>query len=326
MSESEQYDLVIIGGGPGGLSAGIYAMRAALKTVLVEMGAPGGQVNNSDSVENWPGDEHIGGAELAMKFSLHAQSYGLEIRSDEVAELEPGLEMHTVKLANGDTLQTHSIILATGGNPRKLDIPGEEDYYGKGVSYCAVCDGFFFRDKTVVVIGGGDTAAEESLYLAKLAKQVYLVHRRDALRAGALLQQRVKAECKIEILWNTVATAIKADDNGVRAVDLKDTQTGEQRELATDGVFIFIGFDPNNKLVPAGTNMNADGYVVTDGKCETNCPGVYVIGDLREKYARQIVLSAADGCTAALAAAHYVETRKATETCELPEELQDTAS
>jgi thioredoxin reductase (NADPH) len=326
MSESELYDLVIIGGGPGGLSAGIYAMRAALKTVLVEMGAPGGQVNNSDSVENWPGDEHIGGAELGMKFSLHAQSYGLEIRSEEVEDIEPGLDMHTVTLANGDTLRTHAVILATGGNPRKLNIPGEEDFYGKGVSYCAVCDGFFFRDKTVVVIGGGDTAAEESLYLAKLAKKVYIVHRRDALRAGALLQQRVKAECKIEILWNTVATTIKADDDGVRAVDLKDTRTGETRELAADGVFIFIGFDPNNKLVPAGTNMNANGYVITDEKCETNCPGVYVIGDLREKYARQIVLAAADGCTAALAAAHYVETRKASETCELPEVLQDTAS
>jgi len=326
MSESEMYDLIIVGGGPGGLSAGIYAMRAALKTILIEMGAPGGQVNNSDSVENWPGDEHIGGAELAMKFSLHAQSYGLEILSDEVVGLEPGLDFHTVQFSNGSVLRSHAIILATGGNPCKLGIPGEEELYGKGVSYCAVCDGFFFRDKTVVVIGGGDTAAEESLYLAKLVKQVYIVHRRDALRAGALLQQRVKAECNIEILWNSVPTAIKADDSGVCAVDLKDTQTGEQRELATDGVFIFIGFDPNNKLVPAGTNMNANGYVVTDNKCETNFPGVYVIGDLREKYARQIVLSAADGCTAALAAAHYVETRKASETCELPTELQDVAS
>jgi len=323
MSDSEFYDLIIIGGGPGGLSAGVYAMRAALKTILVEMGAPGGQVNNSDSVENWPGDEHIGGAELAMKFSLHAQSYGLEIRSDEVAELEPGLDSHTVKLASGNTLRSHAVILATGGNPRKLEIPGENELYGKGVSYCAVCDGFFFRDKTVVVIGGGDTAAEESLYLAKLAKQVYIVHRRDELRAGALLQQRVKAECKIEIIWNSVVTAIKSDDEGVTAVNLKDTQTGEQRDLGTDGVFIFIGFNPNNQLVPAGTKMNADGNVVTDEKCETNSPGIYVIGDLREKYARQIVLSAADGCTAALAAAHYVETRKASEACELPAELQD---
>jgi thioredoxin reductase (NADPH) len=326
MSESDIHDLIIIGGGPGGLAAGIYAMRAALKTVLIEMAAPGGQVNNSDSVENWPGDEHIGGAELAMKLALHAQSYGLEIRSAEVVELEPGLEFHTVKLADSSTLHAHAVILATGGNPRKLNIPGEGEFYGKGVSYCAVCDGFFFRNKTVVVIGGGDTAAEESLYLAKLAKQVYIVHRRDTLRAGALLQQRVKAECKIEIIWNSVVTEIRADDDGVTAVDLKDTRTGEQRELATDGVFIFIGFDPNNQLVPAGTKMNADGYVVTDDKCETNCPGIYVIGDLREKYARQIVLSAADGCTAALAAAHYVETRKASEVCELPEEMQGMAS
>ena len=325
MSESEMYDLVIIGGGPGGLAAGIYGMRAALKTVLLEMGAPGGQVNNSDSVENWPGDEHISGAELAMKFSMHAQSYGLEIRSAEAIELEPGLEYHTVKLSDGDVLRTHAVILATGGNPRKLQVPGEDEFYGKGISYCAVCDGFFFRDKTVVVVGGGDTAAEESLYLAKLAKQVYIVHRRDALRAGALLQQRVKAECKIEILWNSVVTTIKAGEDGVNAVDLKDTQTGEERELATDGVFIFIGFNPNNKLVPAGTNMNADGYVTTNEKCETNFPGIYVIGDLREKYARQIVLSAADGCTSALAAAHYVETRKVEETCELPESLQDIA-
>ncbi len=269
MSDSELYDLIIIGGGPGGLSAGIYAMRAALKTVLVEMGAPGGQVNNSDSVENWPGDEHIGGAELAMKFSLHAQSYGLEIRSDEVVELEPGLDYHTVKLAGGSALRSHAVILATGGNPRKLEIPGENELYGKGVSYCAVCDGFFFRDKIVVAIGGGDTAAEESLYLAKLAKQVYIVHRRDVLRAGALLGQRVKAECKIEVLWNSVVTAIKSDEEGVTGVSLKDTQTGEQRDLATDGVFIFIGFNPNNQLVPAGTRMNADGNVVT---AESGCP------------------------------------------------------
>lgn len=321
MSGDEVYDMIIIGGGPGGLTAGIYAMRAALKTVLIEVGLPGGQMNNSDSVENWPGDEHIGGADLAIKFSQHAKSYGLEVISQEVVDVEPGLEFHTVKLANGDTLQTHAVILATGGNPRKLNIPGEEEQYGKGVSYCAVCDGFFFRDKTVVVVGGGDTAAEESLYLAKLAKQVYLVHRRDALRAGALLQQRVKAECKIEILWNSIVTEIKADDNGVCGVDLQNTQSGGKSELSADGVFIFIGFEPNNKLVPAGTKMNANGYVITDEKCETNAPGIYVIGDLREKYFRQIVISASDGATAALAAAHYVEARKSAEACELPEAL-----
>ena len=326
MSGNDVYDLIIIGGGPGGLTAGIYAMRAALKTVLIEVGLPGGQMNNSDSVENWPGDEHIGGAELAIKFSQHAKSYGLEVISEGVVALEPGLDFHTVKLASGDSLQAHAVILATGGQPRKLNIPGEEEQYGQGVSYCAVCDGFFFKDKTVVVVGGGDTAVEESLYLAKIVKQLYIVHRRDALRASALLQQRVKAECKIEILWNSVVTKINANDNGVCGVDLRNTQSGEKSELAADGVFVFIGFEPNNQLVPAGTKMNADGYVVTDEKCETNAPGIFVIGDLREKYFRQIVISAADGATAALAAAHYVEARKSAETCELPEALQTEAS
>ena len=322
MAENSIYDLIIIGGGPGGLSAAVYAMRAALETALIEKGVPGGQIAMSAEVENYLGFESIGGTELSMKFAQHVQSYGLEIISREVTALEPGLEHHRVRLANGDEMLTHAVILATGGRPRRLNVPGESTLYGKGVSYCGVCDGFFFRNKTVVVVGGGDTAAEEALYLAKLADKVYLVHRRDELRAGMILQQRVKAECKIEILWNTVVTAIKAKDDGVYAVDLKDVQTEKQRELPTDGVFIFVGFLPNNQLVPAGTKMNADGYVVTDEKCETNTPGIYVIGDLREKYARQIVIAAGEGATAALAAAHYVETKKAgSEACELPAEL-----
>jgi thioredoxin reductase (NADPH) len=322
MSEADLHDVVIVGGGPGGLSAGIYAMRAALETILIEKGAAGGQVAISDAVENYPGFEHITGYELSQKFLQHAQSYGMEIVQEEVVAVEPGLDFHTVRLANGDILKSHTVILATGGSPRKLDIPGEDEYYGKGVSYCGVCDGFFFKQKTVVVVGGGDTAAEEALYLAKLAKHVYLVHRRDALRASMILQQRVKDECKIEILWNSVVTEIKANDEGVNAVDLQDTQTGEQRELSTDGVFVFVGFVPNNQLVPAGIKMNADGYVVTNEKCETNMPGIYVIGDLREKYAKQIVVAAADGCTAALVAAYFVEMKKSGESvCELPEEI-----
>lgn len=322
MSEADFYDVVIVGGGPGGLSAGIYAMRAALETILIEKGSAGGQVAISDAVENYPGFEHITGYELSQKFLQHAQSYGMEIVQEEVVAVEPGLDFHTVRLANGDILKAHTVILATGGSPSKLDIPGEDEYYGKGVSYCGVCDGFFFREKTVVVVGGGDTAAEEALYLAKLAKHVYLVHRRDALRASMILQQRVKDECKIEILWNTIVTEIKANDQGVAGVSLEDTQTGEERELATDGVFIFVGFVPNNQLVPAGIKMNADGYVVTNEKCETNMPGIYVIGDLREKYAKQIVVAAADGCTAALVAAYFVEMKKSGEAvCELPEEI-----
>jgi thioredoxin reductase (NADPH) len=315
------YDLIIVGGGPGGMSAGIYAMRAALRTVLIEKGVPGGQVNLSDEVENYPGYEHISGAELSMKFAEHARSYGMEERNEEVTAIEPGLEYHKVKLANGQILTTHAVIMATGGSPRKLNIPGEDELYGKGVSYCAVCDGFFFRGKELIVVGGGDSACEEALYLAKLASKVYLVHRRDALRASMILQQRVKEDCNIEILWNTVVTEIKAAEEGVNAVALQDTQTREQRDMPIDGVFIFIGFEPNNQLVPAGARMNTDGFVVADDKCATNIPGIYAVGDLRERYARQIVLAAGDGCLAALAAAHYVEVQKSkkiSDACEAP--------
>jgi thioredoxin reductase (NADPH) len=305
------YDLVIIGGGPGGMAAAIYAMRAAMKTVLVEKGAPGGQINLSDEVENYPGFIHTSGAELSMKFAEHARSYGIEERYDEVAAVKPGLDHHTVQLASGQTLKTHALILSTGGSPRKLGIPGEDDFFGKGVSYCAVCDGFFFRGKEVIVVGGGDSACEEALYLAKLVSKVYIVHRRDSLRASMILQQRVAAQCNIEVLWNTVVTEIGAGDDGVDSVTLKDAQSDAKRRMSIDGVFIFIGFVPNNELVPAGSRMNADGFVITDEKCETHIPGIFAVGDLRERYARQIVLAAGDGALAALAAAHYVEDRKA---------------
>jgi thioredoxin reductase (NADPH) len=314
------YDLVIIGGGPGGLSAGIYAMRAALKTVLIEKAAPGGQVNLSDEVENYPGFTHINGSELAMRFAEHARSYGLEEINDDVTAVEPGLEYHTVKLSGGREIHTHAVILATGGTPRKLDVPGEGDLYGKGVSYCAVCDGFFFRGKQVIVVGGGDSACEEGLYLAKLAERVYLVHRRDSLRASRILQQRVAAECKMEVLWNSTVKEVLADSGGVNGVLLCDTQNGSERHVPIDGVFVFIGFDPNNQLVPVGVRMSTDGFVITDDRCCTSIAGIYAVGDLREKFARQIVIAASDGCQAALAAAHYVETRKARgeDSCELP--------
>jgi thioredoxin reductase (NADPH) len=313
MANREYYDVIIIGGGPAGLSASIYALRASMRTVLIEKASPGGQVTLSDEVENYPGFKSINGYDLSEKFLSHAKSYNLEILSQEAVVLAPGLDWHTVQLDGDEKLKSHTIILASGGLPRKLNIPGEDELYGKGVSYCAVCDGFFFRDKTVVVVGGGDTAVEEALYLSKLARKVYLVHRRDTLRASMILQQRLKADNKIEILWDTIVTAIKSQEGQVSAVDLQGTQTEETRELAADGIFIGIGFDPNNQLVPAGTKVNSDGYVCTDEKCETNIPGLFAIGDLREKYGRQIVLSAADGCTAALAAAYYVEVKRAAE-------------
>ncbi len=303
-------DLVIVGGGPGGLTAGIYAMRAALDAVLVEKGVAGGQMNNTDIVENWPGTESITGAELSAAMAAHAAAYGLPVMNREVVEVEPGLDYHTVRLDNGDEVRALAVILATGGRPRQLGVPGENENYGRGVSYCAVCDGFFFRDRTVVVVGGGDAALEEALFLAKIARKVHIVHRRDAFRAGKILQQRVAETPKIAVHWNRIVTEIVADDTGVTGVRLQDTQEGGSEELAAEGVFIFIGFAPNNALVPAGVRMNTAGFVITDERCATSVDGIFAVGDLREKYVKQIVTAAADGCVAAQAAAHYVEEKK----------------
>jgi thioredoxin reductase (NADPH) len=267
-------------------------------------------------VENYPGFIQIGGFELCEKFLQHAKHYELDILENEVLATEPGIEYHAVRLADGTLLKAHAVILAAGGTARKLNIPGENENFGRGVSYCATCDGFFFRGKIVAVVGGGDTALEDALYLSKITRKVYLIHRREAFRGSRILQQRVFAEPRIEIIYNTVVTAINGDDNGVRDIALNDTQTGDQRNLETEGVFIFVGFSPNNQLVPAGIKINRTGYVITDEKCETDIPGIFAVGDLRQKYANQIVLAAADGCTAALAAAHYVETRKGGQTCQ----------
>ena len=310
MANREFYDLIIIGGGAAGLSAGIYALRASMRTVLIEHTTAGGQITKSDMIENYPGFVNINGFDLSEKFLEHARNYNLEILTEAVVTVQPGLDHHLVELAGGERLKAHAVIMATGGMPRKLNVPGEDEYYGKGVSYCAVCDGYFFRGKSVTVIGGGDTAAEEALYLSKLTRKVTLIHRRDALRASMILQERLKCENNIEIIWNNVIDAIKGDNDRLQAVELTNTLTRQKRSLQTEGVFIFIGFKPNNHLVPAGIKLSTEGYVCTDHKCETNIPGIFAAGDLREKYARQIVVSAADGCNAALASAHYVEMKR----------------
>ena len=312
MAHNGIYDVIIIGGGPAGLTAGMYAKRAALHAVLIERGVFGGQVAITKGVENYPGFIDIGGFELCEKFLEHARSYDLEILQKEVVATEPGVPYHSVRLEDGTVLQAHAVILAAGGTAKKLNAPGEIENFGKGVSYCATCDGFFFRGKTVAVIGGGDTALEDALYLAKITEKVYLIHRRDAFRGSRILQQRVFAESKIEIIFDSVATSINADASGVCGLSLKNRKTDADRDITVEGVFIFVGFAPNNQLVPAGIQLNTSGYVITDEKCETSIPGIFAVGDLRQKYANQIVLAAADGCTAALAAAHYVEMRKGT--------------
>jgi len=319
MPEDQLYDLIIVGGGPAGLTAGIYAQRAALKTVLIERGVPGGQVALTKDVENYPSYIEIGGLELCNRFLEHAKHYDLAIVEQEAVATEPGIEHHAVRLADGTRLRSHAVILAAGGTSRKLNVPGENEYFGQGVSYCATCDGFFFRDKTVAVVGGGDTALEDALYLAKITRKVHLIHRRDAFRGSRILQQRVFAEPKIEIRYDTVVTAIEGDDGGVHRLALRNTRTGAAGAIDVEGVFIFVGFSPNNQLVPAGIRRNTTGYVITDEKCATDIPGIFAVGDLRQKYANQIVLAAADGCTAALAAAHYVEARKDELVCRVAE-------
>ena len=307
----ENYDVIIVGGGPAGLAAGLYCKRAGLKTVLIEKGLLGGQIAISKDVENYPGVEGGTGFDLAEKMANHARTFGLDILQQEVLSVTAGTGLHSVRLANGDTYQAFCLILALGGTARKLNVPGEAEYFGSGVSYCAICDGYFFRDKTVAVIGGGDSAVEEAIHLARLVKKVFLVHWRDTLRAGNILQQRLRLEPKVEVLWDTVVREIKGDGRSVSALALENPRSGRKTDLAVDGVFIRVGYSPNNQLIPGQVWMNELGLVVTDEKCETSVPGIFAAGDLRQKYANQIVVAAADGCIAALAAAHFVEEWKA---------------
>jgi thioredoxin reductase (NADPH) len=311
METRNTYEVIIVGGGASGLAAGLYCQRAALKTVLFEKGLIGGQIAISKDVENYPGVEGITGFDLAEKLHNHARTFGLPIIQEEVAAVHAGPDLHSVQLANGDRYRTDALILAAGGSVRKLGIPGEAEYLGSGVSYCGTCDGFFFRDKTVVVVGGGDTAVEEAVYLSRLARKVYLVHRRNTLRASKLLQSRLFAEPGIEVIWNTIMTSINGNERVVDGVSLENIETGEEGALPTEGVFIFIGYEPNTSLVPPEVRRSELGYVMTDEKCETNVPGIFAIGDLRQKFANQIVIAAADGATAALGAARFIETKKA---------------
>jgi thioredoxin reductase (NADPH) len=307
----KRHEVIIVGGGPAGLSAGIYCMRAGLKTLLFEKGLLGGQVANPKMVDNYPGVESVTGFELAEKLAKHAKSFNLTVLQEEIESVTTSNGTHVVRTAGGERFESITLILGPGGTAKKLNVPGEAEYFGSGVSYCGTCDGFFFKGKTVCVVGGGDNAAEEALHLARLAKKVYLIHRRDELRANRVLQQQIRNESTIEIIWNSVVRAVKGAAGVVNAAVVENTRTGETRDLATDGIFIRIGFFPNNKLIPPEITINDQGYALTDEKCETNVPGIFAIGDLRQKYANQIVVAAADGCIAALAAAHYVELHKA---------------
>ena len=302
-------DLIIIGAGPAGLTAGLYAARARLKTLMLERLSPGGQVLMTDWVENYPGfPDGISGFELMDKMRRQAEKFGLDIKSTEVSRLDVLKEKQILATDNGN-LESKAIILACGATPQRLGIEGESLLTGKGVSYCATCDGPFYREQEVAVIGGGDTAVEEALFLTKFASKIYLVHRRDKLRATKLLQERAWSEEKIEIIWDSIPKRI-VGEAGVEGIDLKNVKTGEKSHLPVQGVFVFIGYRPNNELVKGLLECDERGFVVTNKYMETSEAGVFAAGDITSKLLRQISTAVGDGATAAFAAERYLESLK----------------
>ena len=308
------YDIAIIGGGPAGLTAGIYGARAGLKTIILEKLSPGGQVVTTDVVENYPGfPEPVGGFELADKMRTQATNFGAEIRSVEVTgiDVQPEDDLKLVSLGN-ETISALAVIIATGAEHKRLGVPGEDRFWGSGISCCATCDGMFYRDKHVVVVGGGDTAVKEAIFLTRFASKITMVHRRDRLRATKILQDRILAmDDKIEFAWKSVVKEVMGD-NKVQAVRLSSVDTGEERILECEGVFLFVGFTPNTGFLRGFMELDKGGYVITDDDMATSIPGVFACGDVRKKLFRQIVTACGEGATAAFAAEKYIDEIKGT--------------
>lgn len=302
----ETRDLVIVGAGPAGLTAGLYAARARMDVLLLEKLSPGGQVLTTDMVENWPGAvEGITGFDLADRMRDHALKFGLEIKMHEVTKLHTDGKYKVLDSPDGE-IRAKAVVIAVGAQPRKLGLPGEDTLIGKGVSYCGTCDGPFYRDQVVVAIGGGDTAAEEAVFLTRFAKKVYLVHRRDELRAAGVLVERVLKNDKIEVLWSHVPLAVVGQD-GVEAVRLKDLKTGQEFDLPADGAFVFVGTAPNTEFLNGVLDMDPKGFVIHDRNQETSVSGVFSAGDCCSKLLRQIVVAAGEGAVATYAAQRYLD-------------------
>ncbi len=307
MAKEKQYDIVIVGGGPGGLTAGLYGARAERKTIVLEKLTPGGQIANTDEVEDYPGFEKISGVELAMKMTEHAKGFGLEIAAEEVVEIYVDGDDRVVRCASGDTYRARAVILSTGGSPVKLGVPGEREYTGRGVSYCAICDGAFFKGQVIAVVGGGDAAVEEATFLTKFASKVHIIHRRDALRAARVIQSRAFNNEKIEIIWDTIVESVNGNGTRVTDLSLKNVTTGDKSSLQVGAVFPFLGFRPNSNITREALRTNQAGYIVTDEKMETSIKGIYACGDVRAQLVRQITNAVGDGTTAAVAADKYIE-------------------
>ncbi|MEH7883489.1 thioredoxin-disulfide reductase [Bacillus sp. JJ1609] len=306
MSEEKIYDVIIIGAGPAGMTAAVYTSRANLSTLMLERGVPGGQMANTEEVENYPGFDHILGPELSTKMFDHAKKFGAEYAYGDVKEVIDGKEYKTIK-AGSKEYKARSIIISAGAEYKKIGVPGEQELGGRGVSYCAVCDGAFFKNKELLVVGGGDSAVEEGVYLTRFASKVTIVHRRDELRAQKILQDRAFANEKIDFIWNHTVKQINDKDGKVGSVTLVSTKDGEEMEFPADGVFIYIGMVPLTKPFESLGITNSSGYIETNELMETKVPGIFAAGDIREKTLRQIVTATGDGSIAAQNAQHYVE-------------------
>lgn len=306
MSEEQIYDVIIAGAGPAGMTAAVYASRADLNTLMIERGIPGGQMADTEDVENFPGFEHIFGVDLSNKMFEHAKKFGAEYAYGDIKYVEDHGDYKLVN-AGKKEYKTRALIITTGAQYKKLGIEGEQELTGRGVSYCAVCDGAFFKEKELVVIGGGDSAVEEGMYLTRFAKKVTVVHRRDELRAQKILQDRAFNNEKMEFVWNTVAHSINGNAGKVSSVTLENTKTGEKYDHPIDGVFIYIGTVPLSEPFQSLDIVNEEGYIPTDASMETSVPGVFAAGDVRETVLRQIVTATGDGSIAAEAAQKYIE-------------------
>lgn len=306
--ERIEADVVVIGAGPGGLTAALYASRANLKTILLEKGAPGGELINTADVENYPGYSLIGGPELATNMYEGAMRFGAEHVYGDVTHIEiHGNERH---IHTSDKVYVASaVVIATGAYNRKLAVEGEERLAGQGVSYCAVCDGFFFRNKSLVVVGGGDSAVEEGTYLTNFADKVTIVHRRDELRAQKILQDRAFANDKVDFIWDSVVEEVKGE-NAVNSVQLRNIKTNEVTDFAADGVFVYVGIVPNSAVVADLGVTDEEGWILTNEKMETSVPGIYAVGDVRKTVLRQIATAVGDGSIAGHMAYQYIESLK----------------
>ena len=300
------YDIIIIGSGPAGLSAAIYAQRACLDTIVIEKnGISGGQVLNTWEVDNYPGFPGVTGFELSRQFREHANKLGARVVQDEVVQVELSGNVKKV-VCEEETYEARCVILASGAHHRTLEVPGEEELRGAGVSYCATCDGAFFRGRTVAVVGGGDAALEDAIFLARMCEKVYIVHRRDKLRGARRLQERLQALENIEFVWNSETVAIEGDAQ-VEALRLRQTKTGEERRLDVEGVFIAVGIAPESELYAGQLELDEQGYIRADESGQTSVPGVFAAGDVRTKALRQILTAASDGANCVASAERYLQ-------------------